>query len=223
MRRTSGFTLIELLVVIAIIAILAAILFPVFARAREQGQKASCVSNLRQLTFGGRMYADDHNNKLDAYDINHLKLWPKQFESYIKSKQVHLCPTASKYMKPWSTFTYGGAFSAYDFYGFNGSYALNGWLYYEWTKSLSLVKSPTETMLLADSNWIDTWVDLAKDPACPGKVDTNLGRSPGQSYSYGMERLCISRHSGAGIQMTFVDGHAKYLPLTRLAEVLYRP
>jgi len=52
MRRQSGFTLIELLVVIAIIAILAAILFPVFARARENARKASCMSNVKQLAVG---------------------------------------------------------------------------------------------------------------------------------------------------------------------------
>jgi len=61
MRRQSGFTLIELLVVIAIIAILAAILFPVFARARENARRAACWSNLRQLGVGLRMYTQDYD------------------------------------------------------------------------------------------------------------------------------------------------------------------
>src|SRR5438128_11015091 len=60
----SGFTLIELLVVIAIIAILAGILFPVFARAREQARKASCLSNLHQLGLGILMYAQDYDETL---------------------------------------------------------------------------------------------------------------------------------------------------------------
>src|SRR5215470_7170496 len=60
-RRAAAFTLIELLVVIAIIAILAAILFPVFAQAREQARKATCVSNLRQLTNAWLMYAQDYD------------------------------------------------------------------------------------------------------------------------------------------------------------------
>src|SRR5438132_9581290 len=62
-RRSSAFTLIELLVVIAIIAILAAIIFPVFARAREMGRKASCASNLRQLGLATQMYAQDNDER----------------------------------------------------------------------------------------------------------------------------------------------------------------
>ena len=61
--KRRGFTLIELLVVIAIIAILAAILFPVFARAREKARQASCTSNLKQLTLGVIMYASDYDSK----------------------------------------------------------------------------------------------------------------------------------------------------------------
>ena len=61
MRTRRGFTLIELLVVIAIIAILAAILFPVFARAREKARQSSCLSNVKQLTLGNMMYAQDYN------------------------------------------------------------------------------------------------------------------------------------------------------------------
>ena len=61
MARRSGFTLIELLVVIAIIAILAAILFPVFARARESARRTSCISNLKQLALGTMMYAQDYD------------------------------------------------------------------------------------------------------------------------------------------------------------------
>jgi prepilin-type N-terminal cleavage/methylation domain-containing protein/prepilin-type processing-associated H-X9-DG protein len=60
MRRTRGFTLIELLVVIAIIAILAAILFPVFAQAREKARQASCLSNLKQINLGWMMYVQDY-------------------------------------------------------------------------------------------------------------------------------------------------------------------
>src|SRR6059058_2038760 len=60
--RSHGFTLIELLVVIAIIAILAAILFPVFAQAREKAGQASCMNNLKQLATGMLMYSDDHDN-----------------------------------------------------------------------------------------------------------------------------------------------------------------
>ncbi|MCS7065288.1 MAG: prepilin-type N-terminal cleavage/methylation domain-containing protein [Fimbriimonadales bacterium] len=66
MRRTSGFTLIELLVVIAIIAILAAILFPVFARAREKALETSCQSNIKQVVMAGIMYLNDYDERFPA-------------------------------------------------------------------------------------------------------------------------------------------------------------
>ncbi|UCH33158.1 MAG: DUF1559 domain-containing protein, partial [Armatimonadota bacterium] len=66
MRKNRGFTLIELLVVIAIIAILAAILFPVFARAREAARKATCISNCKQITLACIMYAQDYDEVLPA-------------------------------------------------------------------------------------------------------------------------------------------------------------
>ena len=68
-RRRKGFTLIELLVVIAIIAILAAILFPVFARSREAARSATCKSNLRQIGMAIRLYAQDYDDTL-GYRVN---------------------------------------------------------------------------------------------------------------------------------------------------------
>ena len=70
MRRSRGFTLIELLVVIAIIAILAAILFPVFARAREAARKATCISNVKQIVLACIMYAQDYDEVLPAVNAD---------------------------------------------------------------------------------------------------------------------------------------------------------
>src|SRR5688572_32605433 len=66
--RRAGFTLIELLVVIAIIAILAAILFPVFAQAREKARQAGCMSNCKQLGLASNMYAQDYDEMLPGHD-----------------------------------------------------------------------------------------------------------------------------------------------------------
>ncbi len=96
MRR--GFTLIELLVVIAIIAILAAILFPVFARAREKARAASCLSNLKQLDLGCAMYSQDFDEKyvpkcLDRTAADMSRYWYNLVQPYIKNQQVFRCPS----------------------------------------------------------------------------------------------------------------------------------
>lgn len=102
-RQTKGFTLIELLVVIAIIAILAAILFPVFARARENARRASCQSNLKQIALGITMYTQDYDGTLPASDNRYFDGNPGNTVNnsviynafpYIKSSQIFRCPSA---------------------------------------------------------------------------------------------------------------------------------
>ncbi|MGD9520072.1 MAG: prepilin-type N-terminal cleavage/methylation domain-containing protein, partial [Armatimonadota bacterium] len=95
-RRCSGFTLIELLVVIAIIAILAAILFPVFARAREKARQASCQSNEKQLALGLLMYAQDYDEMLPPNAISPPPIgalrWPARGMPSRKNEQRFTCP-----------------------------------------------------------------------------------------------------------------------------------
>jgi prepilin-type N-terminal cleavage/methylation domain-containing protein/prepilin-type processing-associated H-X9-DG protein len=95
-RRNAGFTLIELLVVIAIIAILAAILFPVFARAREKARQATCASNLKQVGLATIMYAQDYDEVLPPilmeagggmYAVNDI------LHPYTRNDQLWLCPS----------------------------------------------------------------------------------------------------------------------------------
>lgn len=101
--RKQGFTLIELLVVIAIIAILAAILFPVFTRARESAKRTACLSNLKQLGVAMMMYAQDNN---DHYPPTNIYNWPfgdwnddrpalgpRLLEPYIKNSKIFFCPS----------------------------------------------------------------------------------------------------------------------------------
>jgi len=110
-KSNAGFTLIELLVVIAIIAILAAILFPVFAQAREKARGASCLSNIKQLTLGMMMYSQDYDETFPEWrwDQNYstnwgdkgwyspnnaTTIWYYAIYPYVKNGKVYSCPSA---------------------------------------------------------------------------------------------------------------------------------
>src|SRR6188472_4028670 len=92
MTYKSGFTLIELLVVIAIIAILASILFPVFARARENARRSSCQSNLKQIGLGIMQYTQDYDEKYPEFNPSGLG-WAAATQPYLKSTQILQCPS----------------------------------------------------------------------------------------------------------------------------------
>ena len=92
--RKRGFTLIELLVVIAIIAILAAILFPVFARARENARKSNCQSNLKQIGLATMQYAQDYDETYHlAWTLNPTTRYPRLLQPYMKNLDVFVCPS----------------------------------------------------------------------------------------------------------------------------------
>ncbi|MBV9852059.1 MAG: prepilin-type N-terminal cleavage/methylation domain-containing protein [Armatimonadetes bacterium] len=99
----AGFTLVELLVVIAVISVLAAILLPVFARAREKAHQVACLSNLRQLTLGILMYSQDNDDRCPPYSDNAGAYWPQSVAPYVQrqatadfngASKVFVCPSA---------------------------------------------------------------------------------------------------------------------------------
>jgi prepilin-type N-terminal cleavage/methylation domain-containing protein len=119
-RPQTGFTLIELLVVIAIIAILAAILFPVFARAREQARRSACLSNMKQIGLGLRMYLDDYDQ---VFPPGGPKSWEarktdrnrlvQQLQPYTKNDGIFGCPSDTGWgtWQPSLSRTFGSSYT----------------------------------------------------------------------------------------------------------------
>ena len=180
--RRRGFTLIELLVVIAIIAILAAILFPVFARAREKARQSSCLSNVKQLMVGVMMYAQDYDEMLPGYHFADAPSandqWYEVIEPYIKNTQVFICPSDQN-----ETPTGYGWNFRFVSYGTHSSSSIVG----DPITSLGAIKYPAETIIMADSRQYYV--------RGPGTSDPNY-------WPY-------ARHNG-GANFGLADGHAKW-------------
>jgi prepilin-type N-terminal cleavage/methylation domain-containing protein/prepilin-type processing-associated H-X9-DG protein len=149
-KKREGFTLIELLVVIAIIAILAAILFPVFAKAREKARTASCQSNLKQIGLAAAMYRQDYDER-DTQEQGCPATWPmwgaipapywyEVLDPYIKNSQIWICPSASP-RPPYNVCTASGDPP------YNATYAKNVWLN---ANADSRVQSPATTVYCTD-------------------------------------------------------------------------
>ncbi|MDW8050889.1 MAG: prepilin-type N-terminal cleavage/methylation domain-containing protein [Armatimonadota bacterium] len=175
MRTGRGFTLIELLVVIAIIAILAAILFPVFAQAREKARQTSCLSNLNQLAKGIIAYMTDYDNYIitsfatsvwDPFSTplnnSNTRIWPALILPYTKNKDIFLCPNVppgeARYTEGWTDDPANGIWGrGWLPYGLNMGIAGNwfwlrgGQVIARMTPNTAMIKEPAKTVLLADS------------------------------------------------------------------------
>lgn len=200
-----GFTLIELLVVIAIIALLAAILFPVFARARENARRSNCQSNLKQLALGIYQYAQDsdetyplRNNDLDgngSYTTGVDAGWAVMIEPYLKSRQIFQCPSEkrSQPTSPSATF--------YTDYYINVQMVAQAYNDPTNPRRMSSVEYPVLTVLLGDSGGMNgSWsneISFLPDVAC-GSADKAYIPKEGAMLHLD------------GSNFAFADGHVKW-------------
>ncbi|BDI28973.1 hypothetical protein CCAX7_10240 [Capsulimonas corticalis] len=199
-RKVQGFTLIELLVVIAIIAVLAAILFPVFAKAREKARQTACLSNLKQLSLGMMQYVQDndetypsgYNGQSTHVSDGQLSYWPQAIFPYVKSYAVYQCPD-----NPHSADTAVG-------YLYNNHY-MN-------LAPLAKVDTPSQIIMLADG--VLTPVSDNPDKH-PDNLLTNHGLNSDYTIWLFAGRIIEDnqpRHTGR-INLAFADGHVHVSPI----------
>ncbi|NPV48916.1 MAG: DUF1559 domain-containing protein [Armatimonadetes bacterium] len=201
-----GFTLIELLVVIAIIAILAAILFPVFAKAREKARQTSCLSNVKQIGLCVLMYAQDYDEKFPYYVmypcVDTGSHWPAKLQPYAKNEQIFRCPSAS--VAATTPYRCAG-------YAVNYRHVIECKLAPPATcrtgRTLGSLPRPADTLMIGDG--YRTPGSCAGDSPTPALYCTECwpttGPCPGVEKWNG---LC-TRHNEGG-NYNFADGHAKW-------------
>jgi prepilin-type N-terminal cleavage/methylation domain-containing protein/prepilin-type processing-associated H-X9-DG protein len=197
-KNRSGFTLIELLVVIAIIAILAAILFPVFAKAREKARQSSCTSNLNQIGKAFMMYAQDYDEKLYHPRWTSVDGWTAPITPYVKSEQVFGCPSFGA--ATW--IPRGAACPSPGGCGLWTRQLWGGYCYiYNLANGQCTPSSAAGLDLVALQKPADRYIVI--DGRCPHSVNNVFAAS--QNYGDVINR----RHSD-GFSATFADGHAKW-------------
>jgi prepilin-type N-terminal cleavage/methylation domain-containing protein len=231
-QSRKGFTLIELLVVIAIIAILAAILFPVFAQAREQARKASCLSNCKQLGLAMQMYAQDYDDQLPGWDNPGGTPLAAQWgwaivvpllDSYVKSPNVWTCPSGPK----GTAFLEGPKGAqvnvnyGYNEYIYNSNHAVSPKWQAKWNNMAALAGTQAGVANIA----------VIADSAPNGSGATGIFndwtnydgiRITGEAANFGLARIKYSngwsgknpgpaRHPDYGANVVFADMHAKYV------------
>jgi len=222
-NRRRAFTLIELLVVIAIIAILAAILFPVFAKARDRAKGTACLNNLNQIGKAFMMYSADNNDTIGRKFYE----WPMDLEPYVKSGEVFACPASSAKKPVLRTAPAGTICDDYDRTPITGDHYTNHptkfqiWGHYArndeliWNEGFRPGQHGAGLRLL---RWPDTagvvLVGESKGPAeddDPADFDDDNGpyiEIGGTSWPEIYKQLS-ARHNG-GQNLLFADGHTAY-------------
>lgn len=229
-RKFKGFTLIELLVVIAIIAILAAILFPAFARARENARRASCQSNLKQMALSVVQYAQDYDEKFPL--VYQLKVvpyhegWAQVLQPYLKSVQILQCPSES-HAQNLVPDAGGGRDTGFCDYFYNhnlGPYSSAAGVTTGYSVSLAQVSNTALVVMNGDGGWgrdyqfancYDTSSCGAPNQGGNGDVPPGLytAGGPDGSIDDAAEWAAsgIMRRHLEGANYSFVDGHVKWL------------
>jgi prepilin-type N-terminal cleavage/methylation domain-containing protein/prepilin-type processing-associated H-X9-DG protein len=187
-----AFTLIELLVVIAIIAILAAILFPVFAQAREKARGISCLSNCKQIGLGIQMYAQDYDETFVPASVGFTP-FNVLIEPYIKNQQVWTCPSAV------TTIT-----------GVSRSIGMSATVARPVTAVLRMpaIEFPASLIAMGDSQpltWTSTFASNVNGfQACSSATREATGQAQGSTHAH------FQRHT-LGANFVFADSHAKWM------------
>ncbi len=239
MKNRSAFTLIELLVVIAIIAILAAILFPVFAQAREKARAVSCLSNMKQINLSVQMYAQDYDETFVAQGEPNPSnnwgwqlTWIQEVQPYTKNFGVYHCPSDSHALAPDTGPSYSVIANGVLAYIDNGwkmvgvINASRGW-FDETPRSMGSVGLPTESIMLAERHKMEpeSWMNPMQGAfSCWATVLMNADGVDGGNSMPGNKQGSANTQwsapdpsSDGGIatahsgmsNFSFVDGHAK--------------
>jgi prepilin-type N-terminal cleavage/methylation domain-containing protein/prepilin-type processing-associated H-X9-DG protein len=215
--KTRAFTLIELLVVIAIIAILAAILFPVFAQAKLAAKKSADLSNQKQIVTGIMIYANDnddltaktHHDLESGETIADLYTWYQPLFPYVKSRDIFRNPAVSD-----TPSLFPGPVTLADWNQYRTDYLING--FFSHGASLGLMSQPANQIILGNRHDGIAFFDYHPWPTAP---DGNWERGflSGSLYQIGdvesdsqiPDPKNVGRFTG-GDNYAFVDGHAKY-------------